>query len=87
MTSRTRAQRWVIDSIEENVASIEVDGRAMVTLPHSLLPDGAKEGHVLRVTIEIDEAGTKQAMDASAAQVKRGMEESRKRDKGGDIKL
>jgi hypothetical protein len=87
VTTRTQAQRWVIDSIEETVASIEVDGRAMITLPHALLPAGAKEGHVLRVTIEIDEAGTKQAMDASAVQVKRGMDESRKRDKGGDIKL
>ena len=83
----TNQHRWVIDSIEEHVASIEVDAGQMITLPQSLLPAGAKQGDVLRVSIELDPAATKQAMADSAAQVKKGMDASRKRDPGGDIKL
>jgi hypothetical protein len=90
--------RWVVDSIEESVASVEVDGHAMMTVPQSLLPSRARQGHVLRVkreisadggrsvlTIELDEAATKRALDASAAQVKKGAKG--KNDPGGDITL
>ena len=69
------AHRWVIDSIEESMASVEVDGKSMITVPQSLLPSGAKEGHVLSVkrdlsadglrsalSIEVDEAATKSAL-------------------------
>ncbi len=80
-------RRWVVDSIEEKVASIEVDGGAMITIPVALLPRGAKEGDVLRVTIALDVAGTTQALADSAAQVKKGRDTSRKRDRGGDITL
>jgi hypothetical protein len=90
--------RWVIDSIEEFVASIEVDGGKMITVPQWVLPDGAREGQVLTVrhdrppkgqrsvlTIEIDEAATARALADSAAQVaKHGRQPN---DPGGDIKL
>ena len=92
------AQRWVVDSIEEFVASVEVDGKSMITVPQALLPSGARQGHVLQVkrqlspdgsrstlTIELDEAATKQALAESAAQVKKGGKG--KRDPGGDITL
>lgn len=79
--------RWVVDLIEEGSASIEIESGATINLPAKLLPKGVKPGHVLRVTIEIDEAETKRAMDASAAQVKKASAESRKRDPGGDIVL
>jgi hypothetical protein len=80
-------QRWVIDAIEEHVASIELPDGAMIQLPVSVLPKGAKQGQVLRVTFEADAAATKQALEASAAQVKKGSEASKKRDAGGDIAL
>lgn len=79
--------RWVVDAIEERMASIEVDGETMITVPASLLPKGARSGHVLKVTILFDEEATQRALEASAAQVKRGRDASRKHDPGGDIKL
>lgn len=92
------AQRWVVDSIEESMASVEVDGKSMITVPQTLLPSGARQGHVLRVkrelsadglrsvlTIELDDAATKRALAASAAQVKKGAKG--KNDPGGDITL
>lgn len=98
MPASPTQHRWIVDSIEEFVASVEVDGGKMITVPQWLLPDGAREGHVLRVqhdrpakgprstlTIEIDEAATKQALAASAAQVKKTVRQPN--DPGGDIKL
>ena len=89
--------RWVVDSMEENSASVEIDGERTAQLPKWLLPRGAKEGDVLRVThdvaesgesrlsIVVDRAGTGAAMDRSAKQVAdRGRSPG---DPGGDIKL
>lgn len=80
------------------MASVEVDGDQMITVPQSLLPSGVKSGHVLSVrrdlstdgkrsvlTIEIDEVATRQTLAASAAQVKKGARQ--KNDAGGDIVL
>lgn len=98
MTTYSAQHRWVVDSIEESIASIEVDGDTMITVPQSLLPSGVRSGHVLSVrrdlsadggrsvlTIEIDEAATRKALAASAAQVKKGARQ--KNDPGGDIVL
>jgi hypothetical protein len=89
--------RWVVDSIEERAASVEIDGKDMVTLPLWLIPDGAKQGDVLKVlhdrpaqgersmlTILVDVAATKQSLAESAAQVKKG---APAKDAGGDIIL
>lgn len=89
--------QWVVDSIEENAASIEVDGKDMITLPLWLIPDGAKQGDVLAVqherpaksqrstlTITVDAAATKKALAESAAQVKKS---APAKDAGGDIIL
>jgi Protein of unknown function (DUF3006) len=78
--------RWVVDSIEESMASIEVDGETMVTVPLAMLPEAARQGHVLRVTIEVDTTGTKKALDESAAQVNKGAARQAN-DPGGDIAL
>ena len=78
--------RWVVDSIEESAASLEVDGDQLITVPRSLLPNGTRQGHVLTVTIEIDEAATKQALADSAAQVKKGGGRA-PNDPGGDVAL
>lgn len=93
-------QRWVVDEIEERVASVEVEGGKMITVPLATLPTGVKQGHVLAVrrelsadgkratvTIEIDEAATEQALAASAAQVDAIRRQSAKRDPGGDVSL
>lgn len=90
--------RWVVDSMEEGVASIEIDGRRTVELPKWLLPRGAKEGDVLQVThdsagsedesrleIVVDRAATAAAMERSARQV--GSTRRSPNDPGGDIKL
>jgi hypothetical protein len=86
-SSTNSSQQWVVDAIEERMASIEVEGAGTFHLPQALLPRGAKEGDVLRVTIEVDTQATKAALDASAAQVKKGHDASAKRDPGGDITL
>ena len=91
-------QRWVIDSIEAQVASIEVDGSMMIVVPQWLLPEDARAGHVLRVrrepswsggrsvvSIEVDQAATDEALASSAAQVKKGV--GRPNDPGGNIVL
>jgi hypothetical protein len=83
----SEAQRWVIDSLEEHVASIELPGGRMVQLPITVLPKDTKAGQILRVTLEVDAAATKQALADSAAQVKKTSDASRKRDPGGDISL
>jgi DUF3006 family protein len=98
VTMPESTHRWVIDEIEENAASIEVDGDEMITMPRWLLPDGARQGDVLAVrhdrptkgrrsalTIEVDADATNQALAESAAQVKKGTE--RRNDPGGNITL
>lgn len=80
-------QRWVVDDIQEGMASIELPNGKMITLPASILPRGVEPGQIVRVSFEIDEAATKKAIAESAAQVKKGRDASRKRDPGGDIVL
>jgi len=90
--------RWIIDTIEENAAAIEVDGKNVVTVPRWLLPDGARQGDVLHVrhdrppngqrsslTIDVDATATQRALAESAAQVKKGAKRSN--DPGGNITL
>jgi hypothetical protein len=77
--------RWVIDAIEDEAASVEIEGGKMITIPRGALPKGAKAGDV--ITLAIDHAATKQAVAESAAQVAKGRAASKRRDKGGDIAL
>jgi len=91
-------QRWVIDSTEEGIASVEVDGATMITVPLALLPHGVRQGDVLRVHVaptasgersgisfEIDADATAQARARSAAQVQKGTRQAN--DPGGDLKF
>jgi hypothetical protein len=41
--------RWTIDSIDEGIATCEVDGELVMRVPHWLLPEGAKAGDALVV--------------------------------------
>ncbi len=90
--------RWAIDSIEEFIASVEVDGGKVVQVPQWLLPTAAKEGEMLSVShrmsadgetssleIKLDRAATKAAQERSAAVPKKTGAELG--DPGGDIKL
>ena len=95
MNGGVEQHRWMIDSIEEFIASVEVDGREIIRVPQWLLPAGAREGEILRVThersgdrsalrVERDAAATDAARRASAEQLRRP---GATRDPGGDISL
>jgi hypothetical protein len=77
--------RWVIDAIEEGVASVELEDGSMITVPAAALPPTARPGEV--ITLEVDHTATKKAQADSAAQVAKSRAASRKRDPGGDIAL
>ena len=93
----TQAHRWVVDSIEEFVASIEIDGSRMAQLPRWILPRSVREGDVLavqhhldsddesRLNIVVDRKATKAALDASARQTRKG--ERQPNDPGGDVRF
>ena len=98
--TRDTGHTWSIDSIEEGKARIEEDGGRMLTVPVAMLPAGAKEGQLLRVTMSaahgeesvptsiiIDHAATAAAMKKSAATTAQAMKNSAKRDPGGDVTL
>lgn len=89
---------WAIDSIEEFVASIEVDGKRMAEVPQWMLPPAAKEGDIVSVNHSISDDGvtssleivfdreaTKRAKERSVREPKKTGRE--KVDPGGDIKL
>ena len=81
------SQEWAINAIDEGVAAIELPNGKVIHLPVSLLPSGVREGQVLRVSIGVDTAATSRELAASAEQVKKGRNASRKIDPGGDITL
>ncbi len=92
---------WIVDGVEEGMARIEEDGARMIVVPRYLIPPGAREGEVLRVsftggggketsitvTVHVDQAATEAALARSRATVEHASAESRKRDPGGDVVL
>ena len=46
---------WTIDRIEGDVAVVELSAGKTVNLPLSALPQGVKEGSVLRLTLDKEE--------------------------------
>lgn len=46
---------WVIDRIEGDIAVVEIAVGKTVNIPLSALPEGAKEGTVLRIAVDEDE--------------------------------
>lgn len=81
------SHHWSIDGIEEGIARIDTGGDAHFTLPSVLLPPGATEGQMLRVTLELDTDATRRALEKSTKSTKAALDESRKRDPGGDVVL
>ena len=47
----------IVDRFEGDLAVVEYEG-GIFTLPRALLPGEAKEGDVLRITIEVDHSAT-----------------------------
>lgn len=90
-----RPFRYVVDSVEENVAALEGDG-GLLHLPLALLPTGVREGDVLAVSraedgdggctlrVRIDRAGTAEALRRSRVQLDALPPQA---DPGGDIVL
>lgn len=74
---------WVIDQIEEQIASVEVDGRTAINVPLWMLPRGVQEGDVLRVTMAHDPAEQARRLERSKEQVS----VKSKNDPGGDVVL
>jgi hypothetical protein len=91
--------RWAVDGIEEEIARVEEDGERIITVPRYLLPPGATEGQLLKVTrseesggsvqitVAIDEAKTREALAKSNARVAKAAAASKKRDPGGNLAL
>ena len=62
-------QAWVVDQIENGIASVEIDGKATITLPIGALPKGVREGDVLRATITQDPEEKVRRLAQSASQL------------------
>lgn len=87
-------RRWVVDSVEEEVAAVHQDDGRLVRVPVWILPAGTREGDVLSVEhsavdgasslrITVDRAATDDALRRSREQVERRLPP----DPGGDIVL
>lgn len=73
---------WVVEQIENGIASIEMNGTRTATVPVTILPRGTAEGDVMRVkassasgtqvTITLDPAEKARRIAQSAAQVAKG---------------
>lgn len=90
--------RWVVDSVEEGQAAIEVDGRSLLHVPLAQLPAGVREGDVLSVSVSATDEGTRweirrdeqatvAARAASTAQSPAPPSSGPPRDPGGNIRL
>jgi hypothetical protein len=86
-------QIWVIDRIEGQIASIEVDGGEIRNIPTEMLPSEVREGDVFRVqcerqrdraviTIIVDAGEKRRRLEASRKQMERGSDHT-----SGDISL
>ena len=65
--------RAVIDRIDEGVAVLILCGAAgkTITLPSSLLPDGAKEGDIVSLSVQPDPDATQTERAQVAATIER----------------
>ncbi len=50
-----KATFWVIDRIEHDLAVVEIAEGKTVAIPLTSLPDGVKEGNVIRLMIDREE--------------------------------
>jgi hypothetical protein len=67
----------------KQIAVLVADDGATLNVPKSLLPAGARPGHVLNLTLELDPGASAEL----AKETRRVQDDLSKRDPGGDIKL
>jgi len=90
----TEYQRFVIDRIEGQWAVLMADDETTHEVARALLPEGSREGVVLRVPspnprefewerARVDEDATEERLEKA----KRLLEEMKQRDPGGDVVL
>lgn len=72
-----------MDRREGRTAVLFTDDGEQVDLPASVLPDGAREGDIFSVTVELDEDATRRTAEESRAI----QDELKKHDPGWDIIL
>ena len=94
MTRDPERSRWVVESLDDATAAVEVDGASIAHVPRWLLPAGTRAGDVLAVTrapghdrvtvvVEHDADATRAALDASAQQMRDAPIDTQ----GGDVTL
>jgi len=77
--------KLVIDRFEDKYAILESQGKdhLIFNFPHYLLPEGAKEGDVISINIDIDNKET----EIRRKKIKEQLDNLKKKDQGGDIQL
>jgi hypothetical protein len=75
--------RLEIDRFEGPIAVLLGEDDKPIELPRALLPADAREGSVLRLSLEVDEEATKALSD----ELKAVQKELKKTDPGGDLTL
>ena len=75
----------VIDRFEGKYVILESQNKnsLIFNFPRSLLPQGAKEGNVLRFNIDLDEKET----ETRRNNIQEQLDNLKKKDQGGDIQL
>lgn len=53
----------IVDRIEGKIAILEVEGEFFMECPKKYLPNGTKEGSILKMTLEIDKIKEQQQKD------------------------
>ena len=89
-----RVETWIVDRFEGERAVLERALHESLTLPRALLPAGLREGDALRVTLRDDGVGTSLAFARDEAETRRRAAENRRlldqvkrTDPGGDIRI
>jgi hypothetical protein len=90
--SGAAAHRWAIDRVEEGTAAVEQDGDHVYEIPRFLVPDGARDGDVLAVTVT---PGPRDAVTVTVRIDRAAGDDAKKKsslrrpakDSGGDIVL
>ncbi len=89
-----RRETWIVDRFEGDTAVVERALHETLTLPRTLLPSGAREGDVLRVVVEAGDGESRLTVTRDpdktrrrAAEAGRLLDQLKKGDAGGDVKL
>ena len=76
-------KNFIIDRIEPPWAVLETPDGNNLNFPLNLLPEGVKEGDVLKFDIDIDREATEQRI----RKIRGFLDDLKKNDQGGDIQL